>query len=113
MDANKPNLSVEDFNKDYLQHLLDKLFYERKSIILPGDFNVDLVHYETDYQTRNFLHLVQFLIYINKSHRNTTISKQLRFKRNLKALSHDAFKKELQKSWHEILKIEDENTDTS
>ena len=55
MDANKPNLSVEDFNKDYLQHLLDKLFYERKSIILPGDFNVDLVHYETDYQTRNFL----------------------------------------------------------
>ena len=53
------------------------------------------------------------MIYINKSHRNTTISKQLRFKRNLKALSHDAFKKELQKSWHEILKIEDENTDTS
>ena len=47
MDANKPNLSVEDFNKDYLQHLLDKLFYERKSIILPGDFNVDLLHYET------------------------------------------------------------------
>ena len=55
MDANKPNLSVEDFNKDYLQHLLDKLFYERKSIILPGDFNVDLLRYETDYQTRNFL----------------------------------------------------------
>ena len=53
------------------------------------------------------------MIYTNKSHRNTTISKQLRFKRNLKALSHDAFKKELQKSWLEILKIEDENTDTS
>ena len=53
------------------------------------------------------------MIYTNKSHRNTTISKQLRFKINLKALSHDAFKKELQKSWLEILKIEDENTDTS
>ena len=54
MDANKPNLSVEDFNKDYLQHL-DKLFYERKSIILSGDSNVDLIHYEIDYQTGNFL----------------------------------------------------------
>ena len=50
-----PNLSVADFNEDYLQHLLDKLSYERKNIILLGDFNIDLLHYETDYQTRNFL----------------------------------------------------------
>ena len=157
-----PNLSVADFNEDYLQHLLDKLSYERKNIILLGDFNIDLLHYETDYQTRNFLdkmysnslapkitiptrltthsktlidnffdtntdensnagnltspisdHLAQFLTYTNRSHRTTTISKQVRFKRNLKVLSHDAFKKELQINWHEILKIEDENPDTS
>ena len=50
-----PNLSVADFNEDYLQHLLDKLSYERKNIILLGDFSIDLLHYETDYQTRNFL----------------------------------------------------------
>ena len=25
-----PNLSVADFNEDYLQHLLDKVSYERK-----------------------------------------------------------------------------------
>ena len=37
-------------------------------------------------------HLAQFLIYTNKSHRTTTISKQVCFKRNLKVLSHDAFK---------------------
>ena len=57
--------------------------------------------------------LAQFLIYTNRSHRTTTISKQVRFKRNLKVLSHHAFKKELQINWHEILKIEDENPDTS
>ena len=127
-----PNLSVADFNEDYLQHLLHKLSYERKNIILLGDFNIDLLHYETDYQTRNFLdkmyanslackitiptrlttnsktlidvfdtntdensiagnltspisdHLTQFLIYTNRSHRTTTISKQVRFKKNLR-----------------------------
>ena len=119
-----PKLSVADFNEGYLQHLLDKLSYERKNIIFLGDFNIDLLHYETDYQTRNFLdrmysnslapkitiptrltthlkilidnifdtnndensiagnlttrisdHLAQFLIYTNRSHRTTTISK--------------------------------------
>ena len=50
-----PNLSIADFNEGYLQHLLDKLSYERKNIIVLGDFNIDLLHYETDYQTRNFL----------------------------------------------------------
>ena len=28
------NLSVADFNEGYLQHLLDKLSYERKNIII-------------------------------------------------------------------------------
>ena len=51
--------------------------------------------------------------YTNRSHRTTTISEQVCFKRKLKALSHDAFKKERQTNWHEILKIEDENPDTS
>ena len=58
-------------------------------------------------------HLAQFLIYTNRSQRTRTISKQVHFKRNLKVLSHDAFKKELQINWHEILQIEDENPDTS
>ena len=51
--------------------------------------------------------------YTNRSHRTTTISEQVCFKRKFKALSHDAFKKEQQTNWHEILKIEDENPDTS
>ena len=49
------NLSVADFNDYYLQHLLDKLSYERKNMTLLGDFNIDLLHYEKDFQTRNFL----------------------------------------------------------
>ena len=56
-------------------------------------------------------HLAQFLIYTNKSHRATTFSKQVRFKKN--HLRHDAFKKELQINWHEILKIEYENPGNS
>ena len=56
-------------------------------------------------------HLPRFLIYTNRSHKTTTISKQMPFKRILKLLSHHAFKKELQINWHEILKIEDENPD--
>ena len=53
------------------------------------------------------------LIYTNKSHKTTTTSKQVRFKRSLKVLSHDALKEELQINWYKILKIEDENPDTS
>ena len=49
------NLSVADFKEGCLQNLVDKLSYERKNIIVLGDFNIDLLHYETDYQTRNFL----------------------------------------------------------
>ena len=153
-----------------VQHLLmdagitfcyNYISFERKNIIVIRDFNIDLLHYETDYQTRNFLdktysnclsskvtiptrltthsktlidnifdtnidensiagslttpvsdHLALFLIYTNRTHRTTTISKQIRFKRSLKVLSHHAFKKELQINWHEILKTEDENPDT-
>ena len=39
-----PNLSVADFNEDYLQHLLDKLSYERKNIILVSNYT-NKAHY--------------------------------------------------------------------
>ena len=38
-------------------------------------------------------HQAQFLIYTNRSRRTTTISKQIRFKRNLNLLSHPPLKK--------------------
>ena len=50
-----PNLPVTKFNECYLQPLLDKLSLENKDIILMGDFNVDLLYYETHNQSRNVL----------------------------------------------------------
>ena len=41
-----PKLSISDFTNIFLQPLLDKLSYETKNIILQGDFNIDLLHYE-------------------------------------------------------------------
>ena len=41
-----PKLSTSDFTNIFLQPLLDKLSYETKNIILQGDFNIDLLHYE-------------------------------------------------------------------
>ena len=51
-----PKLTIPDFSQNYLQPLLDKLTYEKnKNIILLGDFNIDLLHYENDNHTRDFL----------------------------------------------------------
>ena len=43
------HLSVAESNEGYLQPVLDKIYYENKDIILLGEFNIDLLHYETDY----------------------------------------------------------------
>ena len=39
----------------FLQPLLDKLSYENKNVIFLNDFNIDLPHYESHTQTRQFL----------------------------------------------------------
>ena len=50
-----PNLAVTEFNECYLQSFLDKLSLGNKDVILMGDFNMDLLHYETHNQSRDFL----------------------------------------------------------
>ena len=50
-----PNLAVTECNECYLQPFLDKLFLGNKDVILMGDFNVDLLHYKTHNQSRDFL----------------------------------------------------------
>ena len=50
-----PNFPITEFNERGLQPLLDKLSLENKDIILMGDFNVDLLHYETRNQSRDLL----------------------------------------------------------
>ena len=50
-----PNLPVTESNECYLQPLLDELSLENKDVVLMSDFNMDLRHYETHSQTREFL----------------------------------------------------------
>ena len=54
-----PNLAIQEF-MDTFQPLLDKLSYENKNVILMGDFNIDLLHYESHIQTREFLDKIYF-----------------------------------------------------
>ena len=50
-----PNMAAAEFSDSYLQPLLDKLTKWKKDVILMGDFNVDLLHYETHSQSRELL----------------------------------------------------------
>ena len=47
--------AIQEFMDTFLQPLLNKLSYENKNVILLGDFNTDLLHYESHIQTREFL----------------------------------------------------------
>ena len=51
-----PNVAVTKFNECYLQPLLDRLSLENNNVVVMGDFNVDLLHYETYIQSRDFLY---------------------------------------------------------
>ena len=53
-----PGLTTWDFNFNFLQSLIDKLHIENKNIVLLGDFNVDLLHYESNNPTSEFLDLM-------------------------------------------------------
>ena len=43
------------FNTNYLHNLLDKVTREQKSVSLLGDFNVNLLNYNNDNTTNEFL----------------------------------------------------------
>ena len=53
-----PGLTIQEFNFDFFYPLIDKLASENKNIVLLGDFNVDLLHYESNNPTREFLDLM-------------------------------------------------------
>ena len=53
-----PALTTQEFNFEFLQPLIDKLPTDIKNMVLFGDFNVDLLHYEFNNPTREFLDLI-------------------------------------------------------
>ena len=48
-------MDVTDFNRNYLNKLLEKISKEQKSVFLLGDFNVNLLNYNEHNQTNEFL----------------------------------------------------------
>ena len=50
-----PNININEFNDDYLNDLLDKLSKENNTIFHLGDFNINLLNYDTHLPTNKFL----------------------------------------------------------
>ena len=49
---------INDFNQNYLSPLLEKLSFENKSVILMGDFNINLLKHGQHLLTSEFLDLI-------------------------------------------------------
>ena len=48
-------MEPKDFNDTFLQNLIEKLSFENKNIILMGDFNIDILKYDTNKDSEEFL----------------------------------------------------------
>ena len=48
-------MEPKDFNNTFLQNLIEKLSFENKNIILMGDFNKDILEYDTNKDSEEFL----------------------------------------------------------
>ena len=75
-----PSMDLTDFNSNYLSNLLEKVSKEQKSIFLLGDFNINLLNYNVQNPTNDFLDSLasnSFLPYILLPTRITSHSKTL------------------------------------
>ena len=50
-----PKMSVQEFDETYMSKIFVKVSHENKDIFLLGDFNINLLHYESHKQTATFL----------------------------------------------------------
>ena len=74
-------MDLTDFNCNYLNKLLQNISKEQKSIFLLRDFNINLLNYNEDNQTNEFLGFLVFNLFIPlisqptriTSHSNTLI----------------------------------------
>ena len=57
-------MDLHEFNDNYLNPLLDKLMAENKQIFLTGDFNVDLMKTDSDYNTSNFFDAITSNLFV-------------------------------------------------
>ena len=75
-----PCMDAREFNDTFLQNTLEKLSYENKDIILMGDFNIDILKYDTNNDSAAFLDMMyeNFLLsYVSSPTRITSRSQAL------------------------------------
>ena len=75
-----PCMDANEFNQDFLTPLLEKLSFEKKPIILLGDFNIDLLQYESNCYTTEFFNILSSNMFkpcIDKPTRLTSRSRTL------------------------------------
>ena len=51
-------MEISEFNSGFLEKLLEKLSIENKTIVVLGDFNVDLLKHYINSEISNFLHAI-------------------------------------------------------
>ena len=59
-----PKLAIDEFDNHFLSPMLEKVSFENKEVFLMGDFNIDLLNYESNQETADFL---------NKMHSNSLV----------------------------------------
>ena len=75
-----PTLNNQDFIDSHVLPLLEKLSYENKQVMLMGDFNMNLLNYNTNKRITQFVHELytnSFIPYINLPTRITNQSETL------------------------------------
>ena len=50
-----PKLAIDEFNNHFLSPMLEKVSFENKEVYLIGDFNINLLNYESNRETTDFL----------------------------------------------------------
>ena len=53
-----PNVPVGEFTNDFLEPLLEKLSFEKKEVILIGDFNINLLNCNIDKNTSDYVDML-------------------------------------------------------
>ena len=50
-----PKLAIDEFNNQFLSPMLEKVSFENKEVYLMGSFNINLLNYESNRETGDFL----------------------------------------------------------
>ena len=75
-----PKLAIDEFNNHFLSPMLKKVSFENKEVYLIGDFNINILNYELNRETADFLnniHSNSLVPYITLPTRITSRSKTL------------------------------------